>query len=594
MEITGARPDDVQERRQSTAAKIVVGRDEIERFGDATLGDVLRRLPGVTMQGAPGRGGAIRMRGLGSGYTQILLDGERVPPGFSLDSLTPEQVERIEILRAPTAETGARAIAGTINIVTREGFAQARQRPAASAAASRTAGCRPARLVDAQRQRRRADAQPLAVGLHRERDERQHRPITARRDLDRRQRRSAQRERPRAVARRAPRPATPTARLQWRGDGGDIADADRRCCLAIRQRRHRRARSASTQRRRPPTPPRLRRRAAATATAASSLGAPERRSGRAGSARAAALECAAASARRAVASERACATSRTGGGATRTLDDRSDDARPHACGSAPSCIALARRRDHSLVAGVEAEGERAATSAHDAAERRAAARPSSATTLAGLARPRLAAYAQDEWSADAATGRRTPGCAGKASRRAAAAAQARADPSNRSSVWTPLLHAVWKPDPKSRDQVRISLTRSYRSPTLRHADRPADASNALPTRCRGRNTATQPDRAGNPDLKPELATGIDLAVERYLAGGGMLSANVFHRRISDLHAQRHLARDGVAWTRRSRATCAAPRNIGDADHAGPRARSQVPARASSSPARRGVDAARQR
>src|SRR6185436_1191914 len=108
--------------RQSTAAKIIIGRDEIERFGDSTVGEVLKRLPGVTIQGAPGRGGAIRMRGLGGGYTQILLDGERVPPGFSLDSLTPEQIERIEVLRAPTAETGARAIAGTINIVLREGL----------------------------------------------------------------------------------------------------------------------------------------------------------------------------------------------------------------------------------------------------------------------------------------------------------------------------------------------------------------------------------------------------------------------------------------------------------------------------------------
>ena len=56
----------------------------------------LKRLPGVTIGGAPGRGGAIRMRGLGGGYTQILLDGERVPPGFSIDSLTPEQVEQVE------------------------------------------------------------------------------------------------------------------------------------------------------------------------------------------------------------------------------------------------------------------------------------------------------------------------------------------------------------------------------------------------------------------------------------------------------------------------------------------------------------------
>ncbi|MBP6246248.1 MAG: TonB-dependent receptor plug domain-containing protein, partial [Limnohabitans sp.] len=121
VEIRGNRNNDTEVRRESTASKIVIGREEIEKQGDATLGDVLKRLPGVTVQGAPGRGGAIRMRGLGGGYTQILLDGERMPPGFSVDSLTPEQVERIEILRAPTAETGAQAIAGTINIVLREG-----------------------------------------------------------------------------------------------------------------------------------------------------------------------------------------------------------------------------------------------------------------------------------------------------------------------------------------------------------------------------------------------------------------------------------------------------------------------------------------
>ena len=121
VEIRSNRNNDTEVRRESTASKIVIGREEIEKQGDATLGEVLKRLPGVTVQGAPGRGGAIRMRGLGGGYTQILLDGERMPPGFSVDSLTPEQVERIEILRAPTAETGARAIAGTINIVLREG-----------------------------------------------------------------------------------------------------------------------------------------------------------------------------------------------------------------------------------------------------------------------------------------------------------------------------------------------------------------------------------------------------------------------------------------------------------------------------------------
>ena len=111
-------------RRLSTAAKIVVGREEIERYGDTSMGEVLKRLPGVVSSGRPGRGGPPQMRGLGGGYTQILIDGERAPRGFSLEDLAPEQVERIEIYRAPTAETGARAIAGTINIITRGGYSR--------------------------------------------------------------------------------------------------------------------------------------------------------------------------------------------------------------------------------------------------------------------------------------------------------------------------------------------------------------------------------------------------------------------------------------------------------------------------------------
>ena len=67
---------------------------------------------------APGRGGAPRMRGLGAGYTQILINGDPMPQGFALDQLSPSQIERIEVLRAPTAETGTRAIAGT-NTITR-------------------------------------------------------------------------------------------------------------------------------------------------------------------------------------------------------------------------------------------------------------------------------------------------------------------------------------------------------------------------------------------------------------------------------------------------------------------------------------------
>lgn len=112
--------DSLSERRESTAAKVIVNRDEILKYGDTNVLEVMKRLPGVTVDSGPGgRGGAIRMRGLGSGYTQILVNGERTPPGFSLDSIAPDLIERIEIIRGATAEFSTTAVAGTINVVLR-------------------------------------------------------------------------------------------------------------------------------------------------------------------------------------------------------------------------------------------------------------------------------------------------------------------------------------------------------------------------------------------------------------------------------------------------------------------------------------------
>jgi iron complex outermembrane receptor protein len=60
----------------------------------------------------------------------------------------------------------------------------------------------------------------------------------------------------------------------------------------------------------------------------------------------------------------------------------------------------------------------------------------------------------------------------------------------------------------------MSLTRSYRSPALSNLISRPSVNTRYPVP--GPNTPTQADRAGNPNLKPELATGIDIAVERYL------------------------------------------------------------------------------
>lgn len=117
--------DDFATRQDSPATRLVYGREELDRMNELTVGDYLRRLPSVTFTGPPGSPKDVRVRGMDKGYTQILIDGEPVPGGgkerqVQVDRLPLDLVERIEIIRAPTADLPNEGLAGTINIVLRD------------------------------------------------------------------------------------------------------------------------------------------------------------------------------------------------------------------------------------------------------------------------------------------------------------------------------------------------------------------------------------------------------------------------------------------------------------------------------------------
>jgi outer membrane receptor protein involved in Fe transport len=134
VEITATRD---RTRQLDTAATTVVGRDDLLRYGDTTLADALKRVPGITVSGVQGRGGEIRMRGLGNGYTQVLLNGQPVSASFSIDSVSPELIERVEVMRVATAELGTQAIAGSINIVLRKSASRVQREVKAGLSANR-------------------------------------------------------------------------------------------------------------------------------------------------------------------------------------------------------------------------------------------------------------------------------------------------------------------------------------------------------------------------------------------------------------------------------------------------------------------------
>ncbi|XVJ64509.1 MAG: TonB-dependent receptor [Sphingopyxis sp.] len=116
-------------RNRSDEAEPVLSYDSefFQRFEPLTAGDALKRVPSVTFLSDVIESDGARLRGLPPGYTQILINGERVPGNasdrsFFLDRIPAELIDRVEIVRSSSARRTGDAVAGTINIELRDAF----------------------------------------------------------------------------------------------------------------------------------------------------------------------------------------------------------------------------------------------------------------------------------------------------------------------------------------------------------------------------------------------------------------------------------------------------------------------------------------
>jgi iron complex outermembrane receptor protein len=115
-------------RSEATEPVLVYDEEYFQRFEPLTAGDALKRVPSVTFLSDVIESDGPRMRGLDSGYTQILINGDKVPGpnpdrSFFLDRIPAELIERVEIVRSSSARRTGDAVAGTLNIVLRDAFA---------------------------------------------------------------------------------------------------------------------------------------------------------------------------------------------------------------------------------------------------------------------------------------------------------------------------------------------------------------------------------------------------------------------------------------------------------------------------------------
>jgi iron complex outermembrane receptor protein len=502
VEVRGRTLTDTDLRRRAPVAKQVYGREELDQYGDTSVADVLKRLPGVSMQG-----GAPRMRGLGSGYTLILINGDPAPPGFQFDQLNPAQVERIEVTRGATADRSAQAVAGTINIILKDApkVSQRDLRLGAGYNAVRPTGS--GTFTYGERSGGVALSLPVSVF--------QWRSINA-----------GEQERQMPGLDQLPSHALQVSKQDNWGHGFNtaprvnwkISDEESASAQGFVQRGHWHNFTQYTSQVLAGQP--------ALDANNSFEGTWQNLRGN--------LQW----------------NKRTGEdtsvelklgvqGSKGTYDGLTDTRRRTVGDNHDRNLTQAGKlgrfigEEHTLSLGWDLEWRRRE-------ETRSVTENNVPQLLAYDGQPfaariaRQALFVQDEWELSP----QWSTYLGLRSERIQTQSRGLADPVlNTSQVTTPLWHLNYKLDPngpsKGRDMVRASLTRSYKAPDLSALLSRLSLSSLFPDANQA-NTLASPDRRGNPNLKPELATGLDVAFESYFAGGGLFSVGGFHRSVNNL------------------------------------------------------------
>ncbi|MCL6271785.1 TonB-dependent receptor [Sansalvadorimonas sp. 2012CJ34-2] len=113
---------------QTLAPVSVISREDIAKSQATSVPELLETLSGVqiSQSGGPGSLTSLFIRGTATNQSLVMIDGQRfgsaTTGGAFLQYFSPDQIERIEVVRGPRASLyGADAIGGVVNIITRKG-----------------------------------------------------------------------------------------------------------------------------------------------------------------------------------------------------------------------------------------------------------------------------------------------------------------------------------------------------------------------------------------------------------------------------------------------------------------------------------------
>src|SRR5687768_7688092 len=124
----------INEQRFAPNLKTVVAADEFGAASEGDVGELLKYLPGVSMDYLAGDARQVSLGGVDFNYTPITFGGFGMTNGnqggtnrgVSLEYMSLNNVSRIEVINSPTPESPGSALAGSINFVPRTAFERAK------------------------------------------------------------------------------------------------------------------------------------------------------------------------------------------------------------------------------------------------------------------------------------------------------------------------------------------------------------------------------------------------------------------------------------------------------------------------------------
>ena len=120
----------LSEKRRATNVIDVVNAEDIGKFPASNVAEALQRVPGISITRDRGEGLFVRVRGLGPNFQNVTLNGRSAAVNenvrdsgqsgrqFRFDTLAPELVSGVEVIKSPLASMDEGAIGGTINLRT--------------------------------------------------------------------------------------------------------------------------------------------------------------------------------------------------------------------------------------------------------------------------------------------------------------------------------------------------------------------------------------------------------------------------------------------------------------------------------------------